>query len=174
MAQAWERQPDPRWHVLFPDVRTLQAEVSRWRVGEWVPDGVASLLGTARDLLVDSYFAYSYSFAAAEKALQALEACLRGCLPAREGQVDKRGLGQLIVEGAGARRCLLTAPEADTLRSSARFRNDIAHGKIMCHQDPAKAYGPRDVLTFVESIHEAVTDLYERTAGQQTEAPLPA
>jgi hypothetical protein len=135
-----------------------------------VPDGVASLLSTARDLLVDSYFNYPYSFAAAEKALQALEACLRGCLPVPEGRVDGRGLGQLIDEGAGARRGLLSATEADVLRSSARFRNDVAHGNIMCHEDPAKAYGPHDVLTFVESIHEAVTDLYERMASQQTEA----
>lgn len=173
MAQAWERQPDPRWQALFSDVRTFQAEVSRWRLGEWVPDGVASLLLLARDLLVDSYFAYPYSFAAAEKALQALEACLRGCLPVPEGQVDKRGLGQLIDEGAGARRGLLTAAEADVLRSSAKFRNDIAHGKIMCHPDPIEAYEPRDVLTFVESIHEAVTDLYERTAGPQAKMSLP-
>lgn len=88
--------------------------------------------------------------------------------------MDRRGLGQLIDEGAGARRGLLTAAEADVLRSSAKFRNDIAHGKIMCHPDPAEAYGPCDVFTFVESIHEAVTDLHERTASQQTEAPLPA
>lgn len=54
-------------------------------LNEWVPDGVASLLLLARDLLVDSYFNYPYSFTAAEKALQALEACLRGCLLAPGG-----------------------------------------------------------------------------------------
>ena len=174
MTQAWERQPDPRWQALFPDASVLQTEVSRWRLGEWVPSGVARLLGLARDLLVDSYFMYSYSFAAAEKALQALEACLRGCLPIPEGELDRRGFGQLIDEGAGTRRGLLSAAEADVLRSTARFRNDIAHGKITCHEDPAKAYGPCDVLTFVESIHEAVTDLYERAAGRQIAASIPA
>ena len=174
MAQAWERQPDPRWQALFPDAAALQAEVNRWRLGEWVPGGVVSLLRVARDLLVDSYFVYSYSFAAAEKALQALEACLRGCLPIPEGQLDRRGLNQLISEGAGARRGLLSPVEFDVLRSTAGFRNDIAHGKITCHEDLAKAYGPTDVLMFVQSIHEAVTDLYRRAIEQQVVASLPA
>jgi len=136
-------------------------------VGAVVPSGVASLLSLARDLVVDSYFAYSYTLIAAEKALQALEASLRGCLPIESGQADRRGLGQLVTEGAGQPRGLLSAVEADALRSTAEFRNLIARGKILCHEDPTKAYGPRDVLAFVESVHEAITDLYERAARRQ-------
>ena len=167
MAQAWERHPDQRWQAIFPSVTALQEAVTSWQVGSVVPSGVVSLLGLARDLVVDSYFAYSYALIAAEKAVQALEASLRGCLPIDSGQVDKRGLGQLVTEGAGQRRGLLSAEEADVLRSTAEFRNLIAHGKILCHEDPAKAYGPHDVLTFVESVHEAITDLYERTVRRQ-------
>lgn len=134
---------------------------------EVVADGVASLLRLARDLLVDSYFAFQYSLVAAGTALAALEACLRGCLPVAQVDDDRRTLGPLINEAEGSRRGLITAEEAAALRNSAKFRNLIAHGKIITHEDPGKSYVAKDALVFIESVHEAISDLYQRVARRQ-------
>ena len=167
MAQAWERQPDPRWQAVFSNVADLQREVGRWPVGDAVAAGVASQLGVARDLIVDSYFKFDYSLIAAGQAFQALEACLRGCVPpATDGQPAKRTLGRLIHDGQD--RGLLAAEEAQVLLDSTAFRNLIAHGKIMCYDNPTKSYTPRDALDFVEAVHNAVTDLYDLAVSRQS------
>lgn len=164
MAYAWERRPDPRWQDLFPRVEDLHDEVARWTVSAVVADGVAGLLRLSRELLVDSYFKFEYTLVAAQKALEALEACLRGCVPVDDPEHDTRTFVPLVNQAAGRRHALITAEEATTLRASGEFRNLVAHGRIICHADPEKSYEPKDAWEFVESAHEAINDLYERAA----------
>lgn len=173
MSQAYERVPDPRWQTLFPTVAALREEVESWPVGPSVADGVARLLKFARILLVDSYFAYQYTQVAGEKSFQALEACLRGCVPATGEKADTRALGTLISDG---RRCgLLSSEEAEVLRSNIRpLRNDFAHGKSICPEDFEQAYGPDAALDLVKSAHEAVTDLYSRAVARRDGTAEPA
>lgn len=170
MSQAYKRVPDRRWQKSFPTVAALHEEVDSWPVGPSVAEGVARLLNFARNLLVDSYFAYQYTQVAGEKALQALEACLRGCVPATDEEADNRTLATLI--RAGHQRGLLTSEEANVLQSSTRpLRNDLAHGRVICPEDSEQAYGPEAVLDLVRSAHEAVTDLYARAAARRDSAP---
>ncbi|HEV2634552.1 MAG TPA: hypothetical protein VGX23_05365 [Actinocrinis sp.] len=170
MSQAYKRVPDQRWQALFPTVAALHEEVDSWPVGPSVADGVARLLNFARNLLVDSYFAFQYTQVAGEKALQALEACLRGCLPVTDEDADNRTLSTLIREG---RQCgLLKSEEADVLQSSTRpLRNELAHGRVICPEDSEQAYGPEAALDLVRSAHEAVTDLYARAVASRDDMP---
>lgn len=166
MAYAWERCPDPRWQDLFPRVEDLHAGVALWPVSAVVADGVAALLRLSRELLVDSYFKFEYSLVAGQKALEALEACLRGCVPADDPDHDTRTFVPLVEQAAGKRHGLITAEEATVLRSGTEFRNLLAHGRIICHKDPEKSYKPKDAWEFIQSVHEAVSDLYERAASR--------
>lgn len=170
MSHAYERVPDPRWQTLFPTVAALREEVDSWPVGPTVADGVASLLKFARILLVDSYFAYQYTQTAGEKSFQALEACLRGCVPPKDEEADTRALGTLIDEG---RRCgLLSGEGAEVLQSKIRpLRNAFAHGKSICPEASERAYGPDAALDLVKSTHEAVTDLYGRAVARRDGTP---
>jgi len=153
-------EPDLRWHGHVADHGALVARIEAWTVSDAVPESIADVLRVARALLIDSYFIYEYSLVAATWALLATEACLKDCVPRNSDKgPDKRTFGPLIREAL--RRGLIRQDEADALRGAAELRNRIVHGYLR-PKDPGESYTPQDAMVMLESIHEAVSDLYAR------------
>ncbi len=144
-------EPKPEWQQAFPEQTALQKHVDEWRVSESVPDGVAGILRVARDLLVQSYYVYEFSLVGVVWSLFALETSLRGCLYADESIQ----LASLIEQAR--KRGLINEEEAQTLHKVRELRNLIAHGRL-----GSPTYLPEDALTFLRSIHDAVSDIYDR------------
>jgi hypothetical protein len=152
------REPDPRWHDLVDSQDELIAIVDDWTVGQAVPASVADVLNVARSLLIDSYLTYEYSLVAVTWGLLALEACLKDCLLSGE-EKDRRSFSHLIAEAQGLG--LITHDEASALGLAAALRNRIVHGYLQ-PKPSLQSYSPKHAVVMLESIHQAVSDLYER------------
>jgi hypothetical protein len=152
------RKPDPRWaaHARKAD---LVSSVQSWDVGAAVPTPVAEVLAIARRLLIDSYSAYEYSLVAVIWALFALEATLKDCTSVPVDGWDGRTFGTLISEASNSG--VITQEEAVALRGAALLRNRVVHGHLQ-PKPPPHSYLPRDAVTMLKAIHEAVSDLYGR------------
>lgn len=164
------RKADPRWQALFEEQDSLAEHINRWTVGDAVPPGVADVLRVARTLLIDSYYEYDYSLVAVAWGFLVLEACLHGCVPlGGEHREDRRPFGTLVrqAETDG----LITRQEATTLLQVVKFRNDIFHRAYMQVKPPPESYSPNTALQMLESIHDAVSDIYGRAVNQLTSQP---
>jgi Protein of unknown function DUF86 len=154
------REPDTRWVGHFARRADLVSAVEGWAIGAAVPSPVVDVLGTARKLLVDSYCAFDYSLVAVSWALFALEASLKDCLSIQVSGMARLTYRALINEARSSG--LITKDEAIALRTAAQLRNRIVHGYLQ-PKPPPYSYSPLDAMTMLGAIHEAVTDLYERT-----------
>jgi len=132
-----------------------------WTVGRAVPKSVADVLSVARSLLIDSYLTYEYSLVSVTWGLLALEASLKDCLLSAE-EKDRRSFSDLISEAQ--RLGLITHDEASALGIAAALRNRIVHGYLQ-PKPLLESYSPKHAVAMLESIHNAVSDLYERALG---------
>jgi len=164
------REPDPRWQALFPEQGSLAEHINQWTVGEAVPPGVADVLRVARTLLIDSYYEYEYSLVAVAWGFLVVEACLHGCVsPGDESGEDKRSFGMLVKQAETDG--LITKQEATVLFQVVKFRNDIFHRAYLQVKPPPDSYPPDTALQMLESIHDAVSDIYARAVSQLTSRP---
>ncbi len=153
------RDPDQRWLRLYHDQAELISVLEAWPLNDAVPGDLARVLCVARDILVDSYYEYEYTLVAMAWGLVALEAGLRGCLGVPR---DARATFGTLV-GRARRAGLLTKHEAAALeRHGAGFRNGILHGGLLLPKPPPTSYSPEDAMTFLQAIHDAMSDLYGR------------
>jgi hypothetical protein len=136
--------------------------VERWTVGAAVPAPVAEVLATTRKLLVDSYRAFEYSLVSVGWALFALEVTMHDCTMIIGPNSARRTFGGSISKAQ--RSGLVTEEEATALRLAADLRNRIVHGYLLPKPCP-HSYAPRDALTMVEAVHDAITDLYARATA---------
>jgi len=163
MGPSGQRLPDPRWQEAFSAQADVATRVSDWAVGDAVPAPVADVLRVARMLLIDSYYVYDDSLVAVTWALMAAEASLKRCMPFMAGGPDKRTFVTLVAEAAGQKRGLITKEEAAALRGAAELRNLIVHGHLQV-KPASESYSPTNVMTMLEAIHAAISDIYARAA----------
>jgi hypothetical protein len=116
------------------------------------PDGVASLLGEARRLLVGASHAYDNFAVAPLKALQAADLALklRVGLPSN----DKRTLGKVLEYERQSCPVLSSVRREWYTEFALHFRNKLSH------PDQSIAFSPGMSVPMVESVHEAVAELY--------------
>lgn len=152
------REAHQRWSEVAGSKVELIALVDRWTVGPAVPGSVGDILSVARSLLIDSYELFAYSLVAVTWGLLAMEASLNGCVSGAKRQ-DRRSFGLLVAE---ARTCgLITPDEASALGTAATLRNRIVHGSLQA-KPLAESYSAKDAVLMLESVHLAISDIYER------------
>lgn len=146
--------PDPRWQHFGTDRAALERKAASWPVGKAVPKGVADVLQVVRSLFVHSYFVYEFSLVATTWALLALEISLRDCL----GAGDRRRFEQMIKDAV---KCGLLHPdEALAIDAARNLRNGIIHGEML-----VSTLTPGSTAEMLGATHEAISDLYERSAN---------
>jgi hypothetical protein len=116
------------------------------------PDGVASLLGEARRLLVGASHAYDNFAVAPLKALQAADLALK--LRVGLPSTDKRTLGKVLEYERQSCPVLSSVRREWYTKFALRFRNKLSH------PDESIAFSPGMSVPIVESVHEAVAELY--------------
>ena len=114
--------------------------------------------------MVDSYYVYEYSLVAITWSLLAVEASLRGCLPAEDEQQDRRTFGTLVTQAKD--RGLITNKEARVLHQVVGLRNDVVHRGYLRPKPPPRSYSPHDMMEHLQAIHLAISDIYHRAAGE--------
>jgi hypothetical protein len=154
------READRRW-CDYASQDDLAARIKQWPVSEAVPEPLAGVLQVARMLMLDSYYTYEYSLVAVTWGLLATEASLEGSMPAKDPGQDRRTFRNLINQAREHE--LITPAEADALKDAARLRNHIVHGHLQ-PKPPPDSYTPQNAMDTLQAIHEAVSDLYDRTA----------
>ncbi len=152
------RGPDPRWQNLVGDRAELEEKTGSWPVSPALPEGVSEVLRVSRELFVHSYFVYEFSLTAVVWGLLALEASLRLCVKAS----DRESLQALIRRASDSG--LLSVDEASALNGARELRNEIVHGSLL------PTFAPTAAAEMLEAIHEAISDVCERTFGEGVSA----
>ncbi|WP_024759779.1 hypothetical protein [Streptomyces exfoliatus] len=128
--------PSERAHYFAGQYADMQDLVEDLVVPGGVPEAVATVLCTARELLRQSYNCYEFSTVAVMHSLIAVEIVLRDRIP----DAATKPLFQLIKQGADAD--ILTERQAECLDCGRRIRNGMAHGKTThAVMPPAMAAG---------------------------------
>jgi hypothetical protein len=139
----------PRDEVLLPDVRyrnrinldhstdkveemtidTIYDELETVRLSYTAPDAVRSHFEIARNLIVYSWFVYSFNVVAAMQAFASLEMALRDITGEEEtafkNLLDKVFKGRKLVSAFG--------PPIELSKAISKLRNDLAHGGPTLH-----------------------------------------
>ncbi|MEU1371973.1 hypothetical protein ABZ454_38680 [Streptomyces sp. NPDC005803] len=120
------------------------------------PEGAATVLRTARELLRQSYYCYEFSTVAVMHSLIAVEIVLRDRTP----DAGKKPLLDLIKQGAAADG-ILTARQAEYLDFFDRqIRNGMAHGQTTHAVMP-----PAMAVPMVTTSFAIVSELCAAPAG---------
>jgi hypothetical protein len=139
----------PRDEVLLPDVRyrntvnldhstaevsemtidTIYEELGNIRLNETVPEAVRSHFEIARNLLVYSWFVYSFNVVAGMQAFASLEMAVRNTTGENQtpfkNLLDKTFKGRKLASGFG--------PPIELSKAISKLRNDLAHGSSTLH-----------------------------------------
>ncbi len=139
----------PREEVLLPDVRyrnrvnldhstgsatemtieTIYEELEPVTLNSSVPESVRSHFETARNLVVYSWFVYSFNVVAAMHAFASLEMAVKEKAgddkTALKNLLDKVFNGRVLVNEFG--------PPIDLSKAISWLRNDLAHGSTTVH-----------------------------------------
>lgn len=147
-------------HVPDPDPvdrGEIGVQAPQWEVSDNVAGGVAYVLSVARKMVILANDDRDLALPAATWGLLALERCIIGCVGARLGKPVSShvSLADLIDM---AKTCdLISNQEADVLHGVRRLRNHIIHGALY-----PTSFGPTDASEMLQSIHEAISDIYDR------------
>src|SRR5258708_1996487 len=155
----------PRDEVLEPDVRcsnmgnfehstgsiteftldTIYQEIEPIRLNASVPESVRNHFETARNLVVYSWFVYSFNVVAAMHAFASLEMAVKEKTGDKKSslknQLDKVFKGRQFAGGLG--------PPIDVSKAISYLRNDLAHGSTTLH-----GQGLASIRTSADLINE--------------------
>ena len=139
----------PREQVLLPDVRyqnranldystgiltemtidTIYEELEKVDLNDHVPESVRNHFEIARNLVLYSWFVYSFNVVAAMQAFASLEMAVKDKTGDKKGslksQLDKVFKGRKLSGGIG--------PPIDLSVAISKLRNDLAHGSPTLH-----------------------------------------
>ncbi|MFF0067000.1 hypothetical protein ACFYRC_36955, partial [Streptomyces sp. NPDC005279] len=141
--------PDEGAHLFVDSYADMHDLVEDLVVPTGVPEAAATVLGTARELLRQSYYCYGFSTVAVMHSLIAVEIVLRDRIPG----AGKKPLQKLIEQGAGAG--ILTGPAGGVPR--LRPEDPQRHGAQQGHaRGDAAGHGGPDGVHVVDYGHRAV------------------
>ncbi len=157
----------PREEVLLPDLRyrnlvnldhstdvatemtidTIYDELEDIRLNDTAPESVRSHFEIARNLLVYSWFVYSFNVVAAMQAFASLE------MAVREKTGEKKTPFKNLLDKVFKGRNLVSAfgPPIELSKAISHLRNDLAHGSPTLHGQG---------LTFVGMCADLINELY--------------
>jgi len=162
----------PREEVFLPDVRyrnrvnldhstgvvsemtidTIYEELENIELNSTVPESVRSHFEIARNLVVYSWFVYSFNVVAAMQAFASLEMAVKEKTGDKKsnlkGQLDKVFNGQQLTSGF--------APPIDLAKAISWLRNDLAHGSTTLHGQG---------LTLVRTCADVINELLPQVQG---------
>jgi len=157
----------PRSEVLFPDIRnrnranidhasgvisqmtfeSIYDEVEKIRINDTAPDSVRSHFEIARNLVVYSWFVYSFNVVAAMQAFASLEMALKE----KTGD-SKGGLRRQLKKVFGGRKLSGgIGPAIDLSVAISHLRNDLAHGSPTMHGQG---------LTIMKTCADLINEIY--------------
>ena len=157
----------PRNEVLSPDVRnqhranfdhstgvisemafdSIYDEVEKIRINNTAPESVRSHFEIARNLVLYSWFVYSFNVVAAMQAFASLEMALKARTGEPKGglkrQLEKVFSGRKLSSGIGS--------PVDLSVALSHLRNDLAHGSPTMHGQG---------LTIIRACADLINEIY--------------